>query len=107
MKIKTILIIGILFFYGCNNDINNKIKPKIIEIKTNERLIGYKTIEKGESEDDIFKGKPNFNIDKVNVRYVDELIIIKTYRKVNDCAKYIMDINIQNDTIILKYDLVS
>ncbi|WP_442264547.1 hypothetical protein ACSIGC_09275 [Tenacibaculum sp. ZS6-P6] len=75
--------------------------------KHNGNLIGFKSIEIGEPEYKYNVGKYKFDFNKVQINYIDDIIIVKTIYKVNGCDKYDVRISKIKDTIKLRYEPIS
>jgi len=103
LKLIFPLFCTVTFLYSCRNFEEEKENKN----HRNKELIGFKSIEVGEPGHKYGIGNYTFNTKRIYTKYVEDIIIVKTFEEVNACPKFYMDIKYKNDTIILSYDLIS
>lgn len=92
MKQKIYILILLLGFFSCTSNI----EPK------NKKLLGFKysfLAELGDEKYDLLEtklGKSN-----IEIQYINDIIYVSYYERLNACAKYSGDIQIKADTIHL------
>jgi len=77
------------------------------EIKKNENLIYFKAKFITEIGNDDYEKYLNDIQQKINIQYFNEIIFVQKITEVNSCGEYLENIDIINDTIFLRYDLIS
>jgi len=94
-----ILIIIVIPLFSCNTE--NK-KEEI-----HKNLLGFKTLFLAESrgeENELEKKVKKGNLD---IKYINDIIYISYYEELNACGQYDGNIELKNDTIKLKVNLIS
>ncbi|NIK93612.1 hypothetical protein GZ212_15735 [Mangrovimonas sp. CR14] len=95
---RLILIILTLISISCE-----KAKTPI-----NENLIGFKSEEVGEPGAMYKNGEwidYEFDTDRIDVKYFEDIIVAKTFTAGNACGKYELNVEFKDDTIELLYYL--
>ncbi len=98
MKQIICILIIILVVFSCKQ--NNQ--PK------NKALLGFKSIfiaEGGDEKYDLYENK--VGNDKIEIKYINDIIYVSYYETLNACGKYGGNIEIKSDTIKLKVNLIS
>jgi hypothetical protein len=94
----TIFIIIVLLFTSCKQ--NQKPKPV-----RHQDLLGFKAVYVAEPGNDTYhKNRIESKLNKLRIRYVEDIIYVSTYAQANGCGEHFGNIQIRNDTIVLKYE---
>lgn len=102
MKLILFILTSLLIFTSCSS--SSKQKPDA----TNEKLLGFKTMFLSELGDDkYFELEQELENEKMEIRYLHDIIYIAYLDELNTCGQYDGNIDSAGDTINLKVDLVS
>ncbi|QHT71259.1 hypothetical protein GXP67_33700 [Rhodocytophaga rosea] len=97
MKIIYVFLV-IICFGSCNR--NNNSKP------VHKDLLGFKADFRVESDDKRYD-RLELKLGKLQIRYIEDIIYVSTYAEVNACGDFQGNIQIKNDSIMLKYEYIS
>src|SRR5690606_39859499 len=97
-----IIIIVFASFNSCSTDKEKNNEPK------HKKLLGFKiTFLADLGEEKYFKLEKKVENGKIETKYINDIIYVSYYLELNACGKYDGNLEIKNDTIKLKVNLIS
>ena len=99
---KTLIILLSIFLLSCSN------KTDLNKSPIHENLIGFKDSFLAElGEEEYFKLEKKLNKQKLDIKYINDIIYVSFYEELNACGQYRGNLEYRGDTINLKIEQIS